>query len=125
MTQLPRRFVEDRQMRDAARAVLTEDMERLRASLDEKGIASRVSSGVGSTITGRLRTGANDVLAQARTQMDDRKGILAVLVGAIILWFVRGPILDWLDPSDAETETDNDDNDHAAAPSAAAQGDPA
>ena len=128
MTHLPQRFVEDRRMRDAARAVLTDDVDRLRASLNEEGIASRVSSGVGSTITGRLRTGARDVLAQAKAQVGDQKGVLAILVGAIILWFSRGSILAWFDdPADAETgdehEDDDDDDDDAAPPAAAAQGD--
>lgn len=124
MTHLPSRFVEDRRLRDAARAVLTEDIERLRASLNEEGIASRVSSGVGSTISDRLRTGARDVLAQAKAQAGDHKGVLAVLVGAIILWFARGPILDWIDEF-GEPPIDTQDNDQAAPPAAAAQGDPA
>jgi len=122
MSQLPQRFLEDRALRDAARAVLTEDIERLRANLGEEGIASRVSSGVSSTISSRIRTGARDVLAQAKAQAGDHKGVLAMLVGAIILWLGRGPILDWLDEfaqDDDEFETD------AAGPEGDAQGDPA
>ena len=63
MTRLPQSFIEDRALRDAARAVLTEDIERLRASLSEEGIASRVSSGVSSTITSRIRTGAQQFVS--------------------------------------------------------------
>lgn len=116
---LPDRFVEDRAIRDAARAVLVADIERLRANLDEEGIASRVSSGVGSTISGRIRSGARDVIAQARVQAGDHKGVLALLFGAIILWFARGPILDWFDEFDTD-ET----NSEAAPPAAASEGDP-
>jgi hypothetical protein len=97
MTGLPQRFIEDRAMRDAARAVLVEDIEHLRASLSEQSIASRVTSGVTGTITSRIRTGARDVLAQAKAQAGDHKGVLAILLGAIILWLARGPILDWID----------------------------
>jgi hypothetical protein len=122
MTRLPQSFIEDRALRDAARAVLAEDIERLRASLSEEGIASRVSSGVSSTITSRIRTGARDVLAQAKAQAGDHKGVLAVLIGAIVLWFARGPILDWLDEfADIDDDIDTD----AASPEGDAQGDPA
>lgn len=115
MTLLPQCFIEDRALRDAARAVLVEDIERLRASLDDQGIASRVSSGVTTTISARIRTGARDVLAQARAQVGDHKGVLGVLVGAILLWLARGPILDWIDGL-AEETFDEDDNGTAAAP---------
>jgi len=122
MTRLPQSFIEDRALRDAARAVLAEDIERLRASLSDESIASRVSSGVSSTITSRIRTGARDVLAQAKAQAGDHKSVLAVLIGAIVLWFARGPILDWLDEfADIDDDTDTD----AAAPEGDAQGDPA
>jgi hypothetical protein len=125
MTRLPQRFIEDRRLRDAALAVLTEDIERLRANLGEEGIASRVSSGVSSTITSRIRTGARDVLAQARAQAGDHKGVLAMLVGAIVLWFARGPILEWLDEfAEADTEDEFETAD-AVSPEGDAQGDPA
>lgn len=124
MNRLPDRFIEDRKLRDAARAVLTEDIERLRATLSEQGIAGRVSSGVGSTISGRIRTGARDALAQVKTQAGDHKGVLTLLVGAIILWFARGPIRDWIDEFNNDTNDNPDDSD-AASPDAASEGDPA
>jgi hypothetical protein len=107
MTPLPDRFIEDRALRDAARSLLADDLARLRENLGEQGIASRVSSSVSSTITGRLRAGARDVLAQAQAQAGDHKGVLALLVGAIILFFARGPILDWLDDSAEADDVDD------------------
>jgi hypothetical protein len=107
MTPLPARFIEDRALRDAARAVLADDLARLRENLSEQGIASRVSSSVSSTITGRMKAGARDVLAQARAQAGDHKGVLALLIGAIILFFARGPILDWLDDSEEAEDIDD------------------
>lgn len=120
MTRLPARFIEDRALRDAARAVLIEDIEHLRASLAEEGIASRVSSGVTGTISTRIRTGARDVLAQAMAQANDYKGVLALLVGAIILFLARGPILDWIEA--LGLDADEDDNPGEAAPDAEAAG---
>ena len=109
MTRLPQRFIEDRAMRDAARAVLADDIEHLRAGLSEQSIASRVTSGVTGTITARIRTGARDVLAQAKAQAGDHKGVLAILLGAIILWLARGPILDWIDDwAEADDEFEPD-----------------
>ncbi len=120
MKQLPPRFLEDRALRDAARAVLTEDLVRLRESLGEQGIASRVSAGVGTTISTRMREGARDVLAQARAQASDHKGVLALLVGAIVLFLARGPILEWL--REIDDEADGDETPLAAP---APEGDPA
>lgn len=120
MTRLPERFIEDRALRDAARAVLIEDIEHLRASLAEEGIASRVSSGVTDTISTRIRTGARDVLAQAMAQASDYKGVLALLVGAIILFLARGPILDWIEA--LGLDEDVEDNLGEAAPDAEAAG---
>ena len=128
MTRLPDRFLEDRSLRDTARAVLTEDIERLRASPAKEGIANRVSSGDTQTISARIRTGARHVLAEARAQAGERKGLLAGIVAAIVLFLARGPILDWIEEL---LESDFDDDNEPATPDApaeadaASQGDPA
>lgn len=123
MTRLPDRFIEDRALRDAARAVLAEDIERLRANLAEEGIGSRVSSGVTSTISTRIRTGARDVLKQAKAQAGDHKGVLAMLVGAIVLWLAREPIFAWIADFAEALGDSGEDTDDAAAPGAAPAGD--
>jgi hypothetical protein len=129
MTRLPCRFLEDRALRDAARAVLAEDIARVRSALEEEGIASRVSSGVTATISGRIRAGARDVMSQAKARAGDHKGVLAVLVGLIVLWLARGPILDWMAELDAidtaEDDTDDETATDAASPGAASEGNPA
>lgn len=108
MTRLPDRFIEDRALRDAARAVLTEDIDRLRGSLAEQGIASRVSTGVSSTISERIRSGARDVLAEVRAQAGERKGLIAGIIAAIVLFLARGPILEWIEEL-LESDFDEDD----------------
>lgn len=127
MTQLPARFIEDRALRDAARAVLAEDIERLQGNIAEQGIASRVSSGVTSSISTRIREGARDVLDQARVQAGGNKGVLALLVGAIILWFARAPLFAWFEDLLASRGEDEDDepSQDAESPEAASAGDPA
>lgn len=125
MTRLPDRFIEDRALRDTARRVLTDDIERLRGALAEQGIASRVSSGVTSTISGRIRSGAREVLAEARVQAGARKGLLAGIIAAIVLFLARGPILDWIEEL---LESDFDEEDEPTTPegpAAPSEGDPA
>jgi hypothetical protein len=125
MTRLPDRFIEDRNLRDAARAVLTDDIEQLRASLAEQGIASRVSSGFTSTISGRLKDGARDVWAEAKAHAGDNRGVLAVVIGAIVLWFARSTIFEWIEELIEESSYDDEDEiTGAATPDAAPEGDP-
>jgi hypothetical protein len=107
MTALPPRFIEDRALRDAARAVLEEDVARLRESLEQEGVTSRVTSSVGTNITGRIRAGANDVLEQAKQAASNHRGVLAVLIGAILLWLMRGPLLALIE-GEAEVEADTE-----------------
>ncbi|MFM7405013.1 MAG: hypothetical protein ACKO1N_13200, partial [Erythrobacter sp.] len=109
MTRLDNRFIEDRQLRDAARAVLADDIEHLRASLAEHGVAARVSSGVTATISSRIRNGARDAMAQARDQAGEHKGVMALLVGALFLFFSRGIILEWFEELTAAGEDEISD----------------
>ena len=88
MSDLEQRFYEDRAMRDAARTVLLADLEHARASFSAKGIADRVG--------GRIGDGAKDVLEVAKEQADDNRGILAAIIGAILLWIAREPLLEIL-----------------------------
>ena len=102
MTRLPARFIEDRALRDAARAVIEEDI-------------------------ARIRDGASDVLEQAKQQASDHRGVLALLVGAILLWLMRVPLLALLlgEDSDDTTHDDNGDADgEEAHPEAEAPGVP-
>lgn len=97
MSNLEERFREDRALRDAARAVLMADLEHMKSSLSTKGVFSRVSSRIGD--------GAVDVFETAREQASDNRGIIAALIGAILLWLGREPILDVLglgEPDDGD-----------------------
>jgi hypothetical protein len=120
MTALPPRFIEDRALRDAARAVLEEDVARLRESLEEEGVTSRVTSSVGTNITVRIRAGANDVLEQAKQAASNHRGVLAVLIGAILLWLMRGPLLALIE-GEAEDEADTEIEPEDAMAGAAAE----
>ena len=88
MSDLEERLREDRELRDAARAVLMSDVEHLKSSLSAKEMFSRVGSRIGD--------GAVDVFETAKEQAADNRGIIAALIGAILLWLGREPILDAL-----------------------------
>lgn len=123
MTGLPERFIEDRRLRDDARLVLIADVERMRDSLSERGIASRVSSGVASTVSSRIRAGASDALATVQDQAGEHKGLIAGFVALVIAWFAREPMLDWFgdlfglqDEDTEEYPTDHEPDADAPAP---------
>lgn len=121
MTLLPPRFIEDRAIRDAARAVLTEDVERLRDSLTEEGIASRVTT----TLSARFRDGARDVMDEIREQAGERKGLIAILVGVFLLFLARGPIFERIEELLDDADTHENDEDSDAPPTPLTEGDPA
>jgi hypothetical protein len=114
MTSLPKRYVEDKALRDAAKGVLEADLEHFKATLAEQGLAGRVQAQITGKIKRRISAGAQDVLAQAKETASDHRGVLAVLVGALILWFARAPLLELLgldddNAADATDETIQED----------------
>ena len=86
MSKLEERFREDRALRDAARKVLVDDIEHARTSFSAKGVANRVGTRIGD--------GAVDVFETARSGANDNRGIIAALIGAVLLWLGRQPILE-------------------------------
>ncbi len=114
MTTLPKRYVEDKALRDAAKGVLEADIEHFKATLADQGLAGRISAQISGSVKRRISAGAQDVLAQAKETASDHRGVLAVLVGALILWFARAPLMELLgldaaDEADAEDGTIDED----------------
>ena len=95
---LEKQLLEDRAMRDAARAVFKADVAQVRASLAERSIPSR--------IVDRIGEGAADVLDEAIEAADSHKGVVATLIAAIVLWFARNPILDLFRSDEDQSEWD-------------------
>ncbi|EAQ30097.1 hypothetical protein NAP1_04955 [Erythrobacter sp. NAP1] len=96
MSKLEQRLIEDRELRDAARANLMAEIEHAKEAFSAKGVFGRVG--------GRIGDGAKDVLEVAKFQAEDKRGILALLIGAILLWLGRQPLLEALG-LDEETDT--------------------
>ena len=81
-------LLEDRHIRDAARALVEADLKNLRADLSVKSIGERAVD--------RITEGASEVYDEALEVAADHKGALAALVAALVLWFARHPILEAL-----------------------------
>ncbi len=94
MTARFERMVEDRHLRDAARALVEADIDNLRADLSAKGIKERAVD--------RITEGASEVYEEAIEVAADHKGALAAIVAALALWFARHPILEALFGEDEE-----------------------
>ncbi len=80
-------------------------------------MASRVSSSVSTTVTSRIKAGASDVLAQAKASAADNPGIIALVIGAILLWLMRGTVLDLIET--ALEDADEAEGDAALTPAEA------
>lgn len=101
MTDRKSRMIEDRYLRDSARALVEADVEHLKTGLDQKGITARALDSV--------KDGALDIYEEALEVADDNRGALAALLAAILVWFARNPILDLLgfgDSDDAAADRD-------------------
>lgn len=96
MSRLEEQFREDRRLRDASKAVLMADLEHIKSSFSTRGMFSRVGSRIGD--------GAVDVFETAKEQAEDHRGIIAALIGAILLWLGREPILEALGLAEGDAE---------------------
>lgn len=85
MTSAERQLREDRLLRDSAKALFLADIDRAKADLEAKTIGKRAFD--------RAKDGASELLETAQAKAGDNVGIVALLFGAVALWFARNPIL--------------------------------
>jgi len=98
---LDQRLAEDRQLRDAALSLLKTDITNLRADLAGKGFGER--------IVDRMSEGAVDIFDEAVDLAENNRGVLATLIGAVLLWFARNPIVALFADDDEIEHESNDD----------------
>ncbi|UAB77093.1 hypothetical protein INR77_09630 [Erythrobacter sp. SCSIO 43205] len=116
MSNLEERLVDYRALRDASKAVLFEDIEYARTAFSAKGLTNRYLGGV--------IEGGKDVYEVAKVHAVDNRGILAIVLGALALWFGREPLLaamaEEIDAEEPASATDGSDtgqdSDDMAAP---------
>lgn len=100
------RMIQDRYLRDSARALVEADIEHIKADFAHKGLGERAMD--------RLAEGAMDLYEDAIDVAEDNKGALAALVAAIVVWFARNPILSLLGLQDDEKHRERDEYDETA-----------
>lgn len=109
MNELELRLLEYRALRDAARANFLDDVDHAKHSFSGKNMVGR--------FVDRISDGARDVFDQASETAEDNRGIIAALIGAIVLWLSRGPLLELLGLA---PETGEDDDPQSPAPESGA-----
>lgn len=114
MNDLPHHFREDKALRDAAKAVLEADLAHLKSGIADKGVAGRLREQVTGKVKRRVSAGTQDVLTQVKNHAGDHRGLIAVIVGALIMWFGREPLLGWLGLSEQDDAHEDNDNDAGA-----------
>lgn len=92
MSALRIRMLEDRHLRNSAKALVEADIAHIKSDLAERGLGARAAD--------RIADGASEVYDEAVEVASDNKGALAALIAALVLWFARNPILDALFVSD-------------------------
>lgn len=107
MSPMKLRLTQDRALRDAARAVVTNDVDYIKADVAEHGVASRVWS-TGADYARIMADGAIDVAKENRGKLS---GGLALLATGLALWIYRDQIgdlvsgmVDGLQPDEADTD---------------------
>jgi hypothetical protein len=86
MTDRRLRMLEDKHLRDSARALVEADVEHIKADFANKGMAKRALF--------RLRENAGELYDEALDVADSNKGAVAAVFAALVVWFARNPLLD-------------------------------
>ncbi|RKF18359.1 hypothetical protein D6851_14560 [Altericroceibacterium spongiae] len=103
MSDLAAKMLEDRALRDAARALVAADIALMMENLDQKGLGTRVKDSVSET--------AESFTSDLGTA-DEKPGLYLAggLIGIVVLWFSRKPVfrlLGWFfsrSPDEADEE---------------------
>ena len=108
MTDLRLSMLEDKHMRDSARALVEADVEHIKADFANKGMAKRALF--------RLRENAGELYDEALDVADSNKGAVAAVFAALVVWFARNPLLDMvglgIEQDDERTEPSDEAAEH-------------
>ncbi|UOR08095.1 hypothetical protein LCM18_07560 [Qipengyuania flava] len=108
MTDRRLRMLEDKHLRDSARALVEADVEHIKADFANKGMAKRALF--------RLRENAGELYDEALDVADSNKGTVAAVFAALVVWFARNPLLDMvglgIEQDDERTEPSDEAAEH-------------
>lgn len=94
-------MVQDRYLRDSAKALVEADIDHLKTEFAYKGLTERAMD--------RVVGGATELYEDAVDIAEDNKGALAALLAALVVWFARNPILGLFGVERDDDETDDED----------------
>lgn len=100
MTDRRARMIEDRYLRDSAKALVEADFDHLKTGLTQRGLTERAFD--------KVREGAVEIYEEAVEVAEDNKGALAALVAAVLVWFARNPLLSLFGLSQEADDTAQD-----------------
>lgn len=106
MTDRRLRMLEDKHLRDSARALVEADVEHIKADLANKGMAKRALF--------RLRENAGELYDEALDVADSNKGAVAAVFAALVVWFARNPLLDMVGLGIEQDDERTEPSDEAA-----------
>lgn len=108
MTDRRLRMIEDKHLRDSARALVEADVDHIKADFAKKGMAKRALF--------RLRENASELYDEALDVADSNKGAVAAVFAALVVWFARNPLLDMvglgIEQDDERTEPSDEAAEH-------------
>ena len=85
MNEAERQYIADRELRDAARDVVSARIQRIREGLSDKPVARRATDEVLGNARGSLQ--------QAQEMAAESRWIIAVVVAGTLAWLFRTPLL--------------------------------
>lgn len=103
MSKIEERLADYRSLRDASRKVLLDEIEHARTTYSAKGLTNRYLGGV--------IEGGKDVYEVAKVHTIDNRGLIAIVLGALALWFGREPLLAAM-AEELETDLEGSDTAH-------------
>ena len=106
MTDRRLRMLEDKLLRDSARALVEADVEHIKADFANKGMAKRALF--------RLRENAGELYDEALDVADSNKGAVAAVFAALVVWFARNPLLDMVGLGIEQDDERTEPSDEAA-----------
>jgi len=101
MTDTARDLVDARAIRNAARARFESHLAQVRSDLDARGLGGRIADKIGADAAAVIEEGVEIA--------DQHRGIVAGTIAALALWFLRNPIIAWLDAMLGKDEIEEED----------------
>lgn len=86
---LESKVLADRALRDTAKAAFDAHRAQVKLDLEARGIAGRVAD--------EMLENAKMVFDEAVDVAQEHPGIIGGTIAALVLWFMRNPIIGWLD----------------------------